>query len=79
MNGCQAGVAGGNTILPFFFEVIQKGKGIVSPQVVEFQVDYPTAMARSKKAQKEHEREAPDTRRPSGRGFEVGSDEQTYG
>src|SRR5712692_5781200 len=64
MHGRQAGVAGSNTILPFCIEVIQKGKGFVRPQVQEFQIDHPTAMARGEKAQKEHERIAVTRYRP---------------
>ncbi len=64
MNGGQAGVAGGDTVFPFRFQMIQKREDIFSPQVLELQVGHPTAMTRGEKAQKEHERIAVTRYRP---------------
>jgi hypothetical protein len=43
MNGDRAGVPGGDAILPLRFEMIQEDEDIVSPQVLELQIDHPTA------------------------------------
>jgi hypothetical protein len=64
MNGGQAGVTGGDAILPLRFEVIQKDQDVISPQVLEFQIDHPTAVARGEKAPEQHERIAVTQHRP---------------
>ena len=51
MNGCQTSVASGDAILPLRFEVLQKGKNISNPQVLELEIDHATPMTCCQKAQ----------------------------
>jgi hypothetical protein len=58
MNGGQTSVASGDAILPLRFEVVQKGKNIGNPQVVEFETDHVTPVTCGQKAQQQNERVA---------------------
>jgi len=58
MNGGQTSVASGDAILSLRFEVVQKGKNISNPQVLEFEVDHATPVTCGQKAQQQNERVA---------------------
>src|ERR1700692_1919454 len=58
MNGGQTSVARGDAILPLRFEVVQKGKNISNPQVLELEIDHATPVTCSQKTQQQNERVA---------------------
>jgi hypothetical protein len=64
MNCGQAGVAGGHAILSLRFEMIQKDKDILRTQMLELQIDDPTAVMRGEKAKEQYERIAVTQHRP---------------
>ena len=51
MNGGQTSVASGDAILPLRFEVVQKGKNISNPQVLELEIHHATRVTCGQKAQ----------------------------
>jgi TusA-related sulfurtransferase len=48
-------VPGGNTVFPLRLKMIEKGEHVVSPEVLNIEIDNPAAVARCEKTQKQNE------------------------